>query len=146
MTRPKSPPSSITDVVKQMQKLYATGPVVFPPAEHFWQAQEDILGETEAFARHWFERRHTATRTALETARKISEKGPSDPVGAIQAMADWQAHSMERMAEDLREWLDLWSRCAAHMTRAEVETGQEGLEKLAKSAASTRRKKDDVPV
>lgn len=146
MARSQPAASAITDMIKQTQKALEMNPMLGPQAERFWEAQEHILSETEAFAKHWFERRHTATRTALDTARDVTENGSSNPAAAIRAVTDWQAHSAERVAEDFREWFDLCSRCAGHMGRAEIETGGEGLKKMATSAGSTKRRKDDVPV
>lgn len=121
-------------------------PVFGPPFAHFRDAQEQILRDTENFAKNWFERRHTATRTALETAKEMAAHGPSDPAGAMRALTHWQAHSMERIAQDYREWLELCARCVDHVSRAEAQAGEESVDRMAKSVASTRRMKDDVPV
>ncbi|MRU14758.1 hypothetical protein FDP25_04855 [Roseovarius sp. A21] len=146
MTASKSSPSSFTDMVRQSQMMFAMVPTGAPQAEHFWDMQDKMLSDSEVFAKHWFERRHTATRTALETAKDIAETGPSNPAAAVKAITDWQAHSMGRIAEDFREWSNLCARCAAHMGRAELEAGEDGLKQVAKSAGSTKRRKDDIPV
>ena len=146
MTASKSSPSSITDMVRQSQAMFAMPLVGAPQAEHFWEMQENMLSDSEIFAKHWFERRHTATRTAMKTAKEIADTGPADPATAMKAVTDWQAHSMARIAEDFREWLDLCSRCAGHMGRAELDAGEDGLKQVAKSAGSTKRRKDDIPV
>lgn len=142
--KPDAPP--VTSFFSQSQNMLGMIPLIAPQAERFWQAQKDILGETETFSRHWFERRHTATRTALETAKDISANGSSDPVHAMRSVAEWQKQSMERIAEDTREWFDFCARCAGRFGRAELEAGEDSLEEIAKSAKPTKREKDDVPV
>jgi len=146
MTESNSAPSTIADLFRQTQMNLGMSPVIGPQAEHFWKAQETILSDTEKFAKHWFERRHTATRTALDTVRDLTRNGSSDPAAAAKAIANWQEHSMERISEDFKEWLDLCTRCAGHLSRAEAKAGEEGMKEIAKSARSTKRKKDDIPV
>lgn len=146
MSSPKPATTPIGDILNRSQKMLGTIPVMGPQAAHFWEAQDNILSDTETFARQWFERRHTATRTALEAAMDISANGSSDPAYALKSVADWQTHSMERIAEDFRDWLDLCSRCADHFGQAEMNAGQDSLQEITKSTTSTKRKKDDVPV
>lgn len=75
---------------------------------------DSMLKEVETFARHWFERRHKATETAAEALREISATGQPDPVFAMQAISNWQRGSVERLTEDLQEWVTL----CAHLTQA----------------------------
>ena len=126
--------------------IFGTYSVIGPQIAHFWEAQEDILTDGETFARNWFERRHTATRTALEAAMEIGHCGVSDPAGAMKAVTRWQTHSMERVAQDYREWLGLWTRCAGYLNNAEMEAGEEGMKSVAKSMTPAKRMKDDIPV
>ena len=113
--------------------------------EQFWKAQDAILEETEAFSKAWFERRHEATRQAVEAVRKLNGEGGggADPTAAMRAMAEWQQGSLRRMAQDMQEWVELCSRCAARVTDAEVEAGKKGAEKLATRA---RNRKQATPV
>jgi len=138
MTQSKSNTPTIAGMVRQMQELAGFNPLATPlngtQVEHFWEAQDNILRDAEAFARNWFERRHTATRTAIDASRQATGSGVSDPGAAVRAIADWKVHSMERIAEDFGEWFDLWSNCAAHLSRAEAEAGEAALEKTAKTA------------
>jgi hypothetical protein len=111
-------------------------------AGQFRDAQENILNESRAFATRWFERRQADTRSAIETAGDIAAKGPSDPAAALRSVTEWQAHAMERMTEDFRDWLELCSDCAGHLARVEIAASEE----IAKSAGSTKRRKDNIPV
>ena len=138
MARSKTAGSATTDMLKGMQKLFAPYPMVGPQVEHFWQAQDAILNDAETFARNWFERRHTATRTALNAAKDVTKLDNADPAAAMKVMSDWQSHSMERIAEDVQEWMDLCTRCSAHITQAQMEAGEEGLQ-------AARKKKDSAP-
>lgn len=101
----------------------------------FWKAQERIVSETEAFARHWFARRHEAAKSALEACEQAAAANPLDASGALEAFREWQAHSAERMAADLREWVDLWARCAGHLVRGEIGASAETLEELQSEAS-----------
>ena len=146
MADSKSTASPLTDMVKQSEKFLGVNAVTGPQTEEFWHAQDQILAETEAFAKNWFERRHTATETALEAVKTISQTAPSDPSSAMKVLADWQTHSIERVAEDFREWFELWARCAGHLGAAEIQAGEAGLTALAQAKPSAKRDKDDVPV
>jgi len=146
MTKSNTAPSAIATMFKQTQELMGFNPMLGPQIEHFWQAQENILSETERFARHWFERRHAATLTALDTARNVTKCGASDPAAAVKAVSDWQAHSLERIAEDVGEWLDLFAQCTAHMSRAEAEAGAEGLDAANRTMKAAAATKEAVPV
>lgn len=104
--------------------------VVAPQMKQFWKAQEKILSETEAFARHWFARRHEAAQEALKACEAAAEANPADAAGTVQVFRDWQAKSAERMASDMREWVDLWARCAGHLVSGEVGAGAAALDEL----------------
>ncbi|KPQ16164.1 MAG: hypothetical protein HLUCCO18_09430 [Rhodobacteraceae bacterium HLUCCO18] len=126
------------DLMERTRGLFAAAPLNEPQMEQFWKAQDAILEETEAFSKAWFERRHEATRQAVEAVHKLNGEGGggADPTAAMRAMAEWQQGSLRRMAQDMQEWVELCSRCAARVTDAEVEAGKKGAEKLAKSAKS----------
>lgn len=109
--------------------------VAGPQMTQFWKAQEKILSEAEAFARHWFARRHAATQSALQACERAAAANPMDASGALEAFRAWQAHSAERMAEDMREWIDLWARCAGHLVSGEVGAGAETLDELRREAS-----------
>ena len=75
----------------------------------------------------------------MVAARKASEKDAANPSEALQSIADWQRHSMERMVEDAREWLEMITRCANIATISEMEAAEEVLretEKVTKAAKS----------
>ena len=54
----KSDDTALTDLMKQTQAAVTLNPMVRPQIEQFWQAQEKMLQEAQAFTEHWFERRH----------------------------------------------------------------------------------------
>jgi len=141
----KSDDTALTDLMKQTQAAVTLNPMVRPQIEQFWQAQEKMLQEAQAFTEHWFERRHDATKTALKAADHVTNGG-SDPSEALKTMSDWQRHSVERVMEDFREWVELCTRCAGHVTTAEVEAEKEGLEKAAKQVKSASKTKHATPV
>ena len=142
MTKKKSTtelPEHFAGVFRSMQSMMSANPLAAPQAEHFWQTQEQLLDFAETFTRSWFDRRHEATRTAMVAARKASEKDAANPSEALQSIADWQRHSMERMVEDAREWLEMITRCARIATISEMEAAEDVLretEKVTKAAKS----------
>ena len=112
-------------------------------ASHFWQAQESILKETEGFMKNWFNRRHDATRSALETCANAEAATLQDPASMAQAIANWQSHSMQRIAEDAQDCADLMSRCSALLLNNEVEAAEEPLDDTVRSAGKDA---DAMPV
>lgn len=135
----------VTDLMDRARGMLTGNPLVQPQLEQFWKAQDGILEEAEAYSRAWFERRHDATKSALETVRNVNGNG-GDPAAAVRAMIEWQQGSFQRLAEDMQEWVELCSQCAGHMSQAEVESGKEGVEKVAKGAKSATRTKSSTPV
>ena len=132
-------PENFSNVPNSMRIPMSTNPLIATQAEHFWQTQEKMLEAAEAFTRSWFQRRHEATRTAMITAREAVENDSANPGEAMQTIAQWQRHSMERMVEDAREWLEMVNHCAGIATASEMEAAEEvlkGAEKATKSAKS----------
>lgn len=142
----KTEQMSVADIFRQVPALFSVNPMVGPQVEHFWKAQEEMLKEAETFSEHWFARRHAATKTALDAAKEVTANGGSNPALALEAMFDWQRHSMERIAEDFKEWADMCARCAGHVARAEIEGDSEAIEETAKRAAAATKTKHATPV
>lgn len=136
-TKPKTP-EALTDVLKSMRGMMSVNPMVAPQVEQFWNAQDRLLNEAEEYSRLWFQRRHEATRTALEVARGMTSDEKKDPTKAIQAMAEWQRHSMERMVEDAREWFEMVSRCAQHASETEADAISENTDAATKTAGKSK--------
>lgn len=127
-----------TDMMKQAQGVLAAGPMLAPQMEQAWKAQDGLLEEAEAFTKGWYERRHEAAQSALDTVRQMN--GGADPAGAMQALAEWQRHSLERMAEDVQQWMDMCTRCAGHLASAEKKAAERTLEEASRQAASAASK------
>jgi len=121
-------------------------PGLGPQMRQFWESQQKILSEAEAFAQHWFARRHEAMRAALDACEQAAEANPTDATGALQAFRDWQSHSAERLAEDMREWVELCARCAGHVVSAEVDANTESLEELRRQTDSELHAHHATPV
>lgn len=122
------------------------GAALGPQMKQFWQAQEKMLSEAEDFTRSWFVRRHQATQAALEACAQVAEANPTDAAAALQALRDWQAHSAARIAGDMREWMELWSRCAGHLARGEAKAGSETLGEIQRRTARDPRERHATPV
>ncbi|MCO4847870.1 MAG: hypothetical protein KC448_07850 [Yoonia sp.] len=141
----KSDDSALADLMTLTQQVVTLNPMLRPQVEQYWQAQEKMLKEAETFTKHWFERRHTAAKSALETARDVTNGGSASP-DAMRVLSDWQRQSLERAVVDSQEWIDLCTRCVEHVTTAEVEAEKAGLEKATKQLASGSKKKHATPV
>lgn len=140
MAKKQSETTATPDFARQALAAFSVNPLAGPQVHQFWEVQERILGEAEDFSRHWFERRHEAARAALRTTAALFEDGRPNPGAAVKAMQDWQTHSAERIAADIREWVDLCSRCAGHLANGEVSANQEALEALSETAGKATGK------
>ncbi|SLN53939.1 hypothetical protein PEL8287_02868 [Roseovarius litorisediminis] len=145
MTKEKQVPSVLPELLKMAGTPLALNPLVKPQVEQFWDAQEKLLQEAEAFTRHWFARRHEATKSAMDAAKKATVSA-NDPTEAMQAMADWQRHSVERIAEDAGEWMDMVARCTGHVVRSEAQVSEEALEEAVRQTKSATKSKSATPV
>jgi hypothetical protein len=65
---------------------------------NYWRSQDKILDIMQEFSREWFERRHEATKTALDAAQRSCEaNSPAEVVREFQA---WMMGSMQRVVAD----------------------------------------------
>jgi hypothetical protein len=94
-----------TDFVEQwysMQKAFLPTPEISASfkdnSRRFWESQERILDNMQAFANGWFERRHMGTLSAREAAERMC--GTGTIVGLIQAYQDWTRGTFERIMAD----------------------------------------------
>ncbi len=139
-------PTSLLEVFKQMQPPMSGNPAFGAQIEQFWDAQEKLLEETEAFAQHWFERRREAVRTALQAARNVSCGNSSDPSKALQSMAEWQRHSVERLVADAQEWFETVSRCASYVAETEAEAVEKTVDDVVAATKSAGKSSKSEPV
>ncbi len=87
---------------KSMQKMFLLS---FPHSEsfrenarRFWENQDKILNNMEAFTSHWFKRRHSGTHSAQEAAERMC--GTDSVVDVVQAYQDWAKGAFERLMAD----------------------------------------------
>lgn len=131
---------SMQDMAKSTPSVLAALPALGPQSTHFWQAQDTFLKEFETFTLAWFKRRHEGTQTALDTSKQMAEDTMGNPAAAMGILADWQTHSMERLAEDAKDYMAMMTACAASATSNEVEAVEESVEttkRATKTAKST---------
>lgn len=136
----------LADFFKPAQIGLSMNPFLSPQIEHFWNAQEKILDAAELYSQHWFRRRHEAARTALRAARSMTSGNAGTPADMMRSFGEWQLHSMERLAEDAREWLDFVSTSTGQFSREETKAVSEGMDKANKLARGTAKEADSVPV
>ena len=94
-----------TNFVEQwssMQKMYLPTPEISAPlrenVRRFWEMQDKILDNMQAFSNGWFERRHTGTHSACEAAERMC--GTNTMVDVVQAYQDWARGVYERLMAD----------------------------------------------
>lgn len=120
--------TNITDLAQQTQALFKLNGTAASQFEQFWKMQDSMLKEAETFARHWFERRHNATETAVEALHEMGSTGQTDPVAAMQAISNWQRGSAERLTEDLQDLMTLYTHLTQAATTAQAEAASSGVD------------------
>ncbi len=129
---------TLEQFAKSTQSFATAIPAAGSQGAHFWKAQDTVLKECEAFSEAWFKRRHEATQSALDATKKLAERSMGDPMAAMSILAEWQTHSMERLAEDARDYLAMMTGCAAAVISNEVEAVDETVAS-AKSATKSAK-------
>src|SRR5262245_50831155 len=71
-------------------------------AQRFWENQDKILDNMQAFSNSWFERRHTGTHSASEAADRMCSR--ETIVDLMQVYQDWVRGAFERMMADGLSW------------------------------------------
>lgn len=130
--------NEMLEPIKSVTAMFATNPALGPQAQNFWQAQDRMLAEAEKLSSAWFKRRHEATQSAMHASQEIATDGMADPAAAMKVMADWQAHSMERVAEDAKDCMELMTRCASAAATNEAEAMDEAATAAKKSAKTSK--------
>jgi len=94
-----------TDFFEQwysMQRTFLTSPETsasfIENARRFWENQERILDNMQAFANGWFERRHAGALSACNAAERMC--GTVTIVGLVQAYQDWARGTFDRIMAD----------------------------------------------
>jgi hypothetical protein len=85
-----------------VQKAFVPAPEISTTfrenAHRFWENQDKILDNMQAFSNSWFERRHTGTHSASEAADRMCSTVTI--VDLVQAYQDWARGAFERMIAD----------------------------------------------
>lgn len=95
-----------TEQWSAMQKMFlptsAFSTTLRENTRRFWENQEKILDNMQAFANGWFERRRTGTQAARETAERMCgiETGTETFVDLFQAYQHWANGAFERIMAD----------------------------------------------
>jgi hypothetical protein len=89
-----------------MQKSFLPTPEISTTfrenAHRFWENQDKILNNMQAFSNSWFERRHTGTKSASECSDRVCST--ETMVDLMQAYQDWARGAFERMMADGLAW------------------------------------------
>jgi hypothetical protein len=85
-----------------MQKMFLPTSVLSESfrenARRFWEHQDKILDNMQAFTNSWFDHRHTGTHSAQETAERMCRT--ETMVDLVQAYQDWAKGAFERLMAD----------------------------------------------
>ncbi len=96
----------LPDPFEVMQRAYSVWPQIGDAAREnlqtFWKNQDKMLDSMHEFSRGWFERRHEATKTALDAANCMC--GAQNPIDAVQHCQTWMTGAAERVAADATAW------------------------------------------
>jgi len=111
---------------------------VAPQREHTLQTQLRLFGEAEKFAAAWFQRRQVATQSLIDAGRRIASAGQDDPSKAMSEMTTWQAQSLERVMEDVKDYTEMLGRCVGAVTKEGAETAGD-LSRTVKRATATSK-------
>ena len=115
------------------------GVMVAPHIAHFWQSQNQIFAETNAYTKRWFDRR----RDALASVGQIGRKDKASSAEAL--LTAWPKQSAEILAEDMNDFLALWSACSNIISKGEIEAETEVLE-MAGNAVDDGKLPTRIPV
>ena len=87
---------------KSMQKMFLPTSVLSESfrenSRRFWENQDKILDNMQAFTNSWFDHRHTGTHSAQEAAERMC--GTETMVDLVQAYQDWAKGAFERLLAD----------------------------------------------
>jgi hypothetical protein len=132
------PQADITGLARQTQELFKLNGAAAPRLDQVMKVQDGMLEHAGAFTRHWIERRQEAVNTAVKALNEMNSTDKPDPMAAMQAIADWQCGSFERLAEDYREWMTLCMQATqlAATSQGEAENGEPKQDDAASSSTT----------
>ena len=131
--------TDIMDLARRTQALFNPNGAAMPQFEHVLKLQQEMAGQTETFARHWFERRQEAAETGLEALREMNANSGADPMAALRVITDWQRGSFKRLNADLQDWVALCTQ-VTQIGAASQDATQQG-----DGASSAANKSADQP-
>jgi hypothetical protein len=94
--------SDYSEQWKSMQKMFlptsALSESFRENACRFWENQDKILDNMQAFTNSWFDHRHAGTHSAQEAAERMCRT--ESMVDLVQAYQDWAKGAFERIMAD----------------------------------------------
>ena len=110
-------------------------------SHRFWENQEKILNNMQAFSNSWFERRHTGTHSASEAADRMCST--QTIVDLMEAYQDWARGAIERMMADGIAWQQQIIAASGALTSLPIspsvsEKASEPVRSKAPARANTR--------
>lgn len=94
-------------------------------AERLQSAQSRLLNIYADFMTHWLQRRQTAAQATVEAAQRAM--GSNGQPGRLpEIYSEWLHGSMERLAEDIREYQECSTEIVSIMQETLPMSGREG--------------------
>lgn len=138
------PQTDITDLARQTQELFKLNGAAAPKLDQIMKVQDGMLEQAGAFTRHWIERRQEAVDTAVKALNEMNSTDKPDPMVAMQAIADWQRGSLERLAEDYREWMTLCMQAPQLAATSQGETEKDETKQDDAASSGTAENKAET--
>lgn len=135
-----TPASALQNIMQSAQAVTAAAPVMGHQSQHFWQAQDRALDELESFSKSWFERRHKAAQSALDSSREIAEQAGNNPAAAMTRLSEWQSQSIKRLTEDAQAFTEMMTNCIGAVVQNEVEAAEESVETTKQAIKQSKSK------
>jgi len=108
-------------------------------ARRFWENQDKILENMEAFTSNWFKRRHTGTHSAQEAADRMC--GTESMVDVVQAYQDWAKGAFERLMADGLACQEHIVAATGALTSPPLSPSEKGIEPVRPETKVTTRVK-----
>ncbi len=141
MTNHENTTPQIEDALNASQVLFTANPLFMAPhSKHFFEAQERILNQVEAFSKAWFQRRQDGTQAMIDAGRRIASEANNDPSRIMKEITEFQSGAMERLTADAKDCSEMISQCANTLAASEIETIKDAAGKTTKATGAAKSK------
>lgn len=111
-----SKPTAFLDLMTPPKAVMDLIPAGMIFGQRWLEAQSALASDMQSFGQHWLERRQEALRSGVAAAAEVTDGGTPDVAKMLRASRDWYAGSVDRLAADAQEGLDMVVRCGRTVT------------------------------